>query len=268
MKLAAIALAAAMALAAQPKKLANAQLETRSAAAGLDSVVQSLLASQPQPAWVGWTAPAGRGRNFGCDGYWRDHEIASAGGVVHLEPPAEVMVLARVLGGEISRLRALAPDCEMDAGGVPFRWLTGVRPDDSVAWLARIARARTHHSGDAVHAIGLHAGAAADAALESFVAADQPEALRLRGIQWIGSTRGSRGAAIAQKLLASDPSARVRRAAVSSLRHLPDGQGIPLLIDLVKTGKDAEVRRQAMTSLGQSRDPRAMAFLEEVLRGR
>ncbi len=268
MKLAAVAFAAALALQAQPKKLVNAQIETRPATGGLDSVVQSLAAAQPQPSWIGWTAPAGRGRNFGCDNYWRDHEIAVSGGVVHLEPPAEVLVLMRVSGGEIGQIRTLAPDCDMDAGGVPFRWLTGVRPDDSVAFLARIARDRTRHSDSAVHAIGLHAGPAADAALESFLASGEPEPLRLRAIQWIGSTRGSRGLAVAQKVLASDPSARVRRAAVSALRQVPDGQGIPVLIQLAKSSADPEVRKQAVTSLGQSRDPRAVGYLEELLRGR
>jgi hypothetical protein len=47
---------------------------------------------------------------------------------------------------------------------------------------------------------------------------------------------------------------------------LPDGQGIPPLIDLVKTTKNAEIRKQAMTSLEHSRDPRALAFFEAVLR--
>jgi len=38
------------------------------------------------------------------------------------------------------------------------------------------------------------------------------------------------------------------------------------LIQMAKATHDNEVRKQAMTSLGQSRDGRAIAFFEEVLK--
>jgi hypothetical protein len=39
-----------------------------------------------------------------------------------------------------------------------------------------------------------------------------------------------------------------------------------VLIELAKTTQNAEVRKQAMSSLGRSRDPRALAFFEDVLK--
>src|SRR5205823_1878391 len=48
-------LAAALPMAAQPKLLVNAQLETRSAAAGLESQFKALLSAQPQPAWIAYS---------------------------------------------------------------------------------------------------------------------------------------------------------------------------------------------------------------------
>ena len=66
----------------------------------------------------------------------------------------------------------------------------------------------------------------------------------------------------------SDPEREVRRNAVSALRSLPDGEGIPLLIQAARSHRDAEVRKHAMSVLGQSRDPRATAFFEDVLRAR
>ncbi len=47
---------------------------------------------------------------------------------------------------------------------------------------------------------------------------------------------------------------------------MPNGDGVPLLIEVARTNKSAEVRKQAMFWLGQSNDPRALRFLEEVLR--
>jgi len=47
---------------------------------------------------------------------------------------------------------------------------------------------------------------------------------------------------------------------------MPDGEGVPVLIQLAKSQRDLELRKQAMTSLQHSRDPRALAFFEEVIK--
>jgi hypothetical protein len=64
----------------------------------------------------------------------------------------------------------------------------------------------------------------------------------------------------------NDSDLNVKRRAVSSIQNLPDGQGIPTLIQLAKADKNVEVRKQAMNSLKDTRDPRAMAFFEDVLK--
>jgi HEAT repeat protein len=325
-------LAAALPAAAQPKKLVNAQVDTRSAAAGLESVFRQLLTAQPQPAWIAYTVPAARGRQFGCDSYWRDGEFTVAGGTVHLEPPSEALVLFRVDANQVGKIRTLAPDCDIDAGGVPVHWLTGVRPAESVALLVTFVTGPERGVDSAMNAIGLHADPAADAALDNFVAPGQPESVRQRAVFWLGATRSRRGFEALKRILANDPSDRVRdravqamamskepeaielviaaarndrspkvrgqalfwlsrqagmkavgpiqqaiendperevkRRAVSALQQLPNGEGIPLLIQLAKTSHNAEVRKQAMSSLAQSRDQRAIAFFEDVLKSK
>jgi len=52
---------------------------------------------------------------------------------------------------------------------------------------------------------------------------------------------------------------------VFALSQLPKDEGVPKLIELARTNKNAEVRKQAFFWLGQSKDPRAVAFFEEVL---
>src|SRR5438034_9434422 len=136
MKTALMLLAAALPLAAQPKKLVNAQVDTRSASAGLEAVFRTLLMAQPQPAWIAYTVPAARGRHFGCDSYWRDGEFTVAGGTVYLEPPSEALVLYRVDANQVGRIRTLAPGCDIDAGGAPVHWLTDVRPAESAGLLS------------------------------------------------------------------------------------------------------------------------------------
>ena len=46
----------------------------------------------------------------------------------------------------------------------------------------------------------------------------------------------------------------------------PKDEGIPLLIEVARTSRNPEVRRKAVFWLGQSRDPRALAFIEDVLK--
>jgi hypothetical protein len=319
---------AALPLAAQPKLLINAKVDTRSAAAGLEREFRTLLAAEPQPAWIGYTVPAAGGQQLGC-------ELVSPGGwyapgVIHLEPPGHAVMLYRVEANAVSRIRTLSPDCEIDAGGVPVHWLADVQPAESVALLVPFVAQRDARGDGAVKAIALHAGPAADAALEKLVAPDQPESLRQRTAAWFGSARGRRGFDVLKDLISSDPSetvrgraisalavskqpeaadlliatarndrnprlraqaiaalgrksgpkavavireaierdpdAQVRRRAVSALRALPDGAGIQPLIEVVKTTQNADVGKWAMSSLGQSRDPRVLAFLEDVLK--
>jgi HEAT repeats len=326
---AALACLAALPLAAQPKLLVNAQVDTRSAAAGLDSVFHSLLAVQPQPAWIGYSVPSVRNGGLGCE-YVRDGFTSP--GVVHLEPPDHAVILVRVEAGAVTRIRSLSPDCEIDAGGLPVHWLTDVSPAASVSFLATLIPIREITGDGALSAIAVHNDPSADAVLDRYLAPNQPETIRLRAVSWMASWRGRHGFEAIKKIIAEDPDGRVReravtalgsskdpeagpllislargdqnarireqavsalvsgrksipnavdtlkaiiatdrdlqvkRRAVSALLSLPDGEGIPILIEVVKTTQDPEVRKQAMNTLGTSRDPRATAFFEEVLK--
>jgi HEAT repeat protein len=251
-------LAGALPLAAQPKLLINAQVDTRAAASGLEREFRGLLAAQPQPAWIAYTVASLRSYNLGCE--YVSPGGRAAPGVVHLEPPGEAVILFRVVSGAVERIRSLSPDCEIDAGGVPVHWLTEVRPADSVALLA------TFNMSEAVTAIAMHADASADAALERFLAAGQPESVRRRAAFWLGAARGARGLAIVKDLLAKEPNESVRRQAISGLATNKQPEALDLLISTAKTDRDAQLRRQAFNAIGRSRDPRAQTFLEDVLK--
>jgi len=317
----------ALPLAAQPKLLINAKPDLQSAAAGLEPAFRSLLNAQPQPAWIGYSVPAVRTYGLGCE-YVNSN--GPGAGVMHLEPPDHAIVLFRVANNAIERIRAVSPNCEIDAGDVPFHWLNEVQPAQSVTLLANFVGQTSIPVNSALSALAMHSDPTADAALDRFIVAGQPETIRMRAISLMGSTRGKRGVDVLKSLIASDPDERVReravnalasskepeatdllisiartdpnsrlrsqavsdlghksnpnvvtvlttvlqndsdtnvkRRAVSALASLPDGQGIPPLIELVKTTKNADVRKQAMTSLEHSRDPRALAFFEQVLR--
>src|SRR5260370_9006397 len=73
----------ALPLAAQPKLLVNAQVDSKSAAAGLDAAFKGAVAAQPQPSWIAYSVPSIR-VFMGCD-YVRDGW--NQPGVIHLHPP-------------------------------------------------------------------------------------------------------------------------------------------------------------------------------------
>jgi len=295
MRAGAILALAAFALAAQPRLLTNAKVDSRSAAAGLDREFRSLLAEEPQPAWIGWTVPSVRTYSLGCE--YVSHDGWSAPGVVHLEPPDHAVVLFRVVNRAVERIRALSPDCEIDAGGVPVHWLNDVKSAESVALLAGFASDPEMAHNGALSAIAVHEGAAADETLDRFAAAGQPEDLRRRAIGWLGSARGHHGFETLSRLLASDTSpalrtraigaiaesrepdalslliatarndrdAQVQRRAISALGNLRAGKGVPVLIEIAQTSKSPDMRKHAMNALDQTHDPRAVAFFEQVL---
>jgi hypothetical protein len=251
-------LAAALPAVAQPKLLINGQVDTRSAGAGLEREFRGLLAAQPQPAWIGYTVPSIRSYDLGCE--YVSPGGRTAPGVVHLEPPDQAVILFRIVSGAVDRIRALSPDCEIDAAGVPVHWLADVRPADSVALLA------TFDTNQALTAIAMHADPAADAALEHFVAAGQPETARRRAAYWLGAARGQRGLDIVKDLLAKDASEPLRRQAISGLASNRQPAALDLLISIARSDRDPQIRKQAFNAIGRSRDPRAQAFLEDVLK--
>src|SRR5262245_1202363 len=174
---------AALPLVAQPpKNLVNAQTDTRSAAQGLEREYRTLLTTQPQPAWIGYRVPNVRSSGMDCD--YRDGYRGS--GVVHLEPPDHAIILLRVEGNVLTRIRPLSPYCEIDAGNLPLHWLNDVQPAQSIALLASFVADRDRLGDNPISAIAVHSDPAADQALERFLAPNQPQSLRLRAVSALG----------------------------------------------------------------------------------
>jgi hypothetical protein len=254
-------IAAALPLAAQPKLLVNAQTDTRSAAAGLEQSFRPLVTAQPQPAWIAYSVPSTR-VNLGCD-YVRDGW--SQPGVIHLEPPDHAVILFRVEGGAVERIRTLSPDCEIDAGGLPVHWLSDVTPGESVALLDTYASQRERFMDGALAAIAAHSGPAADAALQRFLAPGQPEAIRLRVVSWFGPMRGRRGFEVLQKLIDGDPSDRVRERALSTLAGSKEPEALELLTRTARKNPSARMRMQALSALNRHSGAQVLHTFQEAI---
>jgi hypothetical protein len=62
-----------------------------------------------------------------------------------------------------------------------------------------------------------------------------------------------------------DEERQVRESAVFALSQRPRNEGVPALIRIVRTSRDSRLRKNALFWLGQSRDPRALDVIEEML---
>jgi HEAT repeat protein len=91
---------------------------------------------------------------------------------------------------------------------------------------------------------------------------------RVRGdaLFWLAQRAGARIASTIADAIANDPETEVKKRAVFALSQLPKDEGVPLLIQIARTNRNPEVRKQAMFWLGQSKDQRAIAFFEEILK--
>lgn len=159
-------------------------------------------------------------------------------------------------------------DCALDAGGLPFWWLSDVRAAESVALLAGfVAGADESVRSAAVAAIAFHAG---PEALDTLIAAarnDRNARVRGQALFWLAQRAGKKVASTITEAVENDPDIAVKKRAVFALSQLKE-EGVPLLIQVARTNRNAEVRKQAVFWLGQSQDPRALAFFEEVLTAR
>jgi len=276
-----------------PPHLANARVETRSAAGGLEPAFRSAVAAARAPAWIGYEVPT-EGRHqmccwdstdsvgLGCPGCRlegrggftvsgdRDHRSDRT---LSLEGDETILVLFRAEQGRLERIRSYSAGCALDAGGLPVVWLTDVRPVESVKLLrSLVASGASGEKGGrrveepALAALAFHADPSALEALIGLARQDASGHVRGQALFWLAQRAGSKVAGVITRAIEDDPETDVKKRAVFALSQLPHDEGVPLLIDTARKNRNPAVRKQAMFWLGQSNDPRALAFFEEVLK--
>jgi HEAT repeat protein len=161
-------------------------------------------------------------------------------------------------------------DCDIDASGMPLVWLDNVRADESVNWLAGMARdasARPNRLSDrALTALALHASPAASPVLVDLARNGATPQLKGRALFWLAQRAVEEAVPTITSAIDTDPDTEVKKQAVFALSQLPKDEGVPRLIELARSHRNPEVRRQAFFWLGQSKDPRAVDFFASILK--
>jgi len=284
-------------------RIENAKVEKRNVTGALADVMADLEKNATSPVWVGFLMPAVAGQRTTCCGNDSDssapwcgkclletdragrtgtkaandanHTDSQSGpnhGIVRLEGRQRLIVLFRLQDKHLTRMAVASEECVLDAGGLPFIWLTGVKTPDSVAFLSGHVRegfanggGRHFVSNEALMAIALHAGPEAQAALESFIAPTQPEELRKQAAFWLGVARGKEGLAALQRMAKNDPSTEVRGHVAFALSVSKEPGALEEMIRMAHDDESGHVRGQVIFWLAQKAGKRAVGAIDGAI---
>ena len=265
---------------AQTPQVTNAKLETASAAAGLEAALRQ--AGGKEPLWVGWTVPMVVGKHYNCcwghDGDFKNMQKTACrlegknqswGGTSDVKVPAEqdLMVLVRLQGGEIEKVRGFSSTCPLDAGGRRFVWLGSARPEESVNLLAKTARQSSRNLVDeALSTLAYHRNARADEVLEEMASAPNSGKTREQALFWLGQSRGERGARFLTRVIEGDPDDNIREKAIFSLSQNDSPGAADTLIRVSRDDRSAKVRGEALFWLAQMNDPKSPDAILQAIR--
>ncbi|PYT65582.1 MAG: hypothetical protein DMG39_28725 [Acidobacteria bacterium] len=269
-------------------RVENAKAETRPVAGTLEATFRGILAQAENPEWVGYSVDQVAGERGLCCGNYNNNGICGtcrlendhnwisgttisegqATGTVKLEAPRQLVILYRLEAKKVMRIRVASENCALDFGGLPFLWLTGVEPSQSIAVLESYVHAapfETH--GDhglgqgALTAIALHADSSADRMLQTFVASDQPEELRRQTAFWLGEARGKAGLDALRQMAKSDPNSDVRAHVTFALSVSHESGAIEEMIRMAHDDSSSHVRGQALFWLAQKAGKKAVGTI-------
>ncbi len=279
-----LAYAAAAQAGVEMPRVENAKAETRAVAGTLDATFRGILAQAEKSEWVGYSVDEIAGERSVCCGNWNDEGgcgtcrlekerdatrgTTHADGSIKLEGARRLVVLFRLEAKQVVRIRVASEDCTLDAGGLPFVWLTGVKLAESVTLLttyvqgAEFERHDHHNIGNgALTAIALHADASAEKAMESFIAPEQREELRRQAAFWLGAARGKEGLNALQRMAKNDPSSDVRAHVAFALSVSHEPGAIDEMIRMAHDDSSSHVRGQALFWLAQKAGKKAVSTI-------
>jgi HEAT repeat protein len=267
----------------------NSRVSQQPAGGSLSTQLKDWSAHVTTPQWLGYTVPEVAGkRRICCGGDWNgdcgtcrlengEHGVNvvsnDANATVMLEGSREIAVLLRAENHEITRIRVASTECTLDAGGLPFVWLTNVKPVESVALLTTFVRNERsdfrddddRHGHQALTAIALHADDSAEAALESFTRPDSPDELRKQTAFWLGEARGKAGFVALQKMAKSDPSSEVRAHVTFALSVSREPGAVDEMIRMAHDDESTHVRGQALFWLAQKAGKKEAAAITNAI---
>jgi HEAT repeat protein len=283
---------------ADQSQFTNSKLETRAASAGLQSSMNQIVAESSHPVWVAYEIPSVDGNQSACcgtvinngqvqicgscnleheHGDWisgkeKDRAAKDAGGTVKLEQDAQLVILYRFDQKNVMRIRMASSNCTLDAGGLRVVWLTGVKAEDSVKYLAQFVKEKDQKENgeklteQGLNAIAQHADPSVDRLFAGYVAPDQSDWLREKAAFWLGAARGKAGLALLEKMAKDDPSPEMRSKVAFDLYVSKEPGATDDIIHMAKNDPSAHVRGQALFWLAQKAGQKASSAITGAIK--
>lgn len=267
--IAALALAAAAAAGDFPvRNFHNASIRDLGGTGDLEADFRALASGIDDPAWIGYAMPRipGGGRRWNGD---------SRCGTLYLEDGREdhdhggaeagtFLVLLRVAGAEVVKVRAVSTDCDVDAGGLDVHAFSSVEPRQSLDLLVDLADRGRRLAAETLFAIAFHDEPAADAILERVALGDLDWGRENQAVLWLGSLRGRPGFEILERLARTSDDAGLRHDVTFGLHVSRLPEALEVLIAMARRDASRRVRRQALFWLSQEAGRRAVEEIERA----
>lgn len=267
-------------------QLQNAQVETRSAASGLEAAIATALRDQgTRTFWIGYEAPTPASDRMMCCFTSIDDANRKCCGGCRLEGErggitingtmdckfdrpefTNFFMMVRFTDGRVSKVRSFSPDCTLDAVNTPVVWLTDIDPAQSIQWLRQqITRTDKKVDNSAIHAIAIHDHPLADTVLEQLMVPGNELKIRKDAAFWLGHERGRRGYEAVRKLAFSDPEDRFREHLTFVLSQTKEKDAMDDVIRMAKQDSSDRVRGQALFWLAQKASRKAADAITDAM---
>jgi hypothetical protein len=237
----------------------------------------------PRDGWVSWEVAAVEDAPFYCCfENWRP--AANERKSCNLDGPRggygsrdndgvtdSVKVYARLKGGKLEHLRALAAACPVETR-TPIQQIN-LATDDSVRWLVAQTRQweasgikRESVGEHALAALAIHRGDLANQELASFARNSANGDVRKKAVFWSAVLRGAPGAELTRTMMFNDRDADFREHAAFAITLTKSPRIAADLIQLGNSDKVGDVRAKAWFWLAQTGATEAEAAIGAALR--
>jgi HEAT repeat protein len=168
---------------------------------------------------------------------------------------------------DVSLRRAITPDRPLALRDRAAFWLAEGRGASGCAELRRVVPSDpdARFREKSAFALSRCHDETSVSALVGMARRDPASPVRSRALFWLAQEASRKASAAIDDAIRDDPDTEVKKQAVFALTQMPEAEGVPQLIRVARTNRNPEVRERAVFWLGQSRDPRALDFIEEVL---
>jgi hypothetical protein len=189
----------------------------------------------------------------------------------HLEPRPYFYIFLRSEGGVVQKVRSLSADCPIDADGMTVYWLGSPHAADSVAFLASLVGGTPEEShGDhvadgAILAIAYTNDSSADQALDRFLAASEPSAIRKKAAFWTAQMRGKTGLQKLITIMHNDSDDQFRAELTFDISQSKQPEAQEELLRVAHQDQSPHVRGQALFWLAQKAGKKIAGAINDAI---